>query len=354
MHTLRKCRNVRACLMTATFGQTCKTPVSSTGAAPITHRFLCQGATPRRFHEFAPQPPARFPFSRWSQNQGMGCSASRTMASSTSPLTQPKVEFDEGVTSVKVIDIEQVSECVKLFSLQVPTRFAFQAGQWLDVFMPGLETIGGFSFANGPHHTSNPKHPSKTMVQLAVKFSDHPPAKWMHQKIEVGSRLGIRVGGDTVLIEEPEAPAIFIAGGIGVAPLHSMLQERLAWLGDAPPVTTPTLLLYSVRVTEDLLFIDSISDLARVNPNFNVRIFLSGHAASDILDTVVHHGFPLIPGRISESSLAEAVTGCGIDQLPVEPRAYLCGPPNMVEGVKASLLSIEAIPEDRIHYERWW
>jgi hypothetical protein len=155
-------------------------------------------------------------------------------------------------------------------------RVSFLAGQWVDVFIPGLDTVGGFSIVNAPslrpgsdlpapvevhraaagrdgvtgmHSSStdalddntdsndnNDDHghdhdhndaPHRTLVQLAVKMARYPPAKWMHTACTVGSEVAFRVGGSVVLRESDHArPALFIAGGIGIAPLHSMIAER--------------------------------------------------------------------------------------------------------------------------------
>ena len=226
------------------------------------------------------------------------------------------------------------------------------------MFLPGLETVGGFSLANGPHHTTSPDHPAKTLVQVAIKLSRHPPAQWMHEKIDIGSELGIRAGGECVLADESETtPSLFIAGGIGVAPLHSMLQERLAWLGDGPPPTSPTLLLYSVTTQEELLFVDSLSNMARSNPRFSVRLYFTQPLPDEEVPYPVYKGFPVIGGRITRAHLDEAMASNGMLAGGQDPaRAYLCGPPNMVDTVEALLVegSTPMVLPDRIHYERWW
>ena len=138
-------------------------------------------------------------------------------------------------------------------------RLTFRAGQWIDLFIPGVDTVGGFSIANPPSLRPGQVIPapievrraadalvqsgqtpwgssgqpasiepvSRMLVQLAVKSARHPPAEWMHSACRVDSKVALRVGGSVVLRQsEPSRPALFIGGGIGIAPLHSMIAER--------------------------------------------------------------------------------------------------------------------------------
>ncbi len=46
------------------------------------------------------------------------------------------------------------------------------------MFIPGLNTVGGFSICSSPNHLSETGE-----VSLCVKYSDHPPANWVHNKV---------------------------------------------------------------------------------------------------------------------------------------------------------------------------
>ena len=48
----------------------------------------------------------------------------------------------------------------------------------VDFMIPGVETVGGFSMMSSPRKLK--KH---RLIELAVKKSDHPPAKWVHSKV---------------------------------------------------------------------------------------------------------------------------------------------------------------------------
>ena len=48
----------------------------------------------------------------------------------------------------------------------------------VDFFIPGVETVGGFSICSSPKTLKD-----TSTIELAVKYSDHPPALWVHTKV---------------------------------------------------------------------------------------------------------------------------------------------------------------------------
>ena len=50
----------------------------------------------------------------------------------------------------------------------------------VDFFIPGVQTVGGFSICSSPKDLKD-----KKTIELAVKFNKHPPALWVHTKVVV-------------------------------------------------------------------------------------------------------------------------------------------------------------------------
>ena len=67
----------------------------------------------------------------------------------------------------------------------------FKAGQWVDFFIPNVEMIGGFSMCSAPSDLENEKS-----LCLAVKYSEWPPANWLHTIAKEDDCVSIRFGGD--------------------------------------------------------------------------------------------------------------------------------------------------------------
>ena len=75
--------------------------------------------------------------------------------------------------------IDQLSPTVKGYRLKVLNReVTFKPGQWVDVTIPDIDTVGGFSMCSTPLALR-----TEGTLELAVKQSDHPPAQWMHEDV---------------------------------------------------------------------------------------------------------------------------------------------------------------------------
>ena len=48
------------------------------------------------------------------------------------------------------------------------------------MFIPGVETVGGFSICSTPEQLMVTKE-----IELAVKNSAHPPANWIHTQVQI-------------------------------------------------------------------------------------------------------------------------------------------------------------------------
>lgn len=128
------------------------------------------------------------------------------------------------------------------------------------------------------------------------------------------------------------AGAVFFAGGIGVAPIMSMLRT-LADRGDSRPLV----LIYGNPNWEDVAFREEIEQL-----QMRLRLTVA-HVLSD-----PPPGWTGPTGYITEEVLDR--------YLPEDPAGryhyFVCGPPPMMDAVEPLLLS-RGIPRSRLHSERF-
>ncbi|XP_063131426.1 oxidoreductase NAD-binding domain-containing protein 1 isoform X3 [Rattus norvegicus] len=84
----------------------------------------------------------------------------------------------EVMAAAKVCEITHESPSVKSLRLLVADKdFSFKAGQWVDFFIPGVSVVGGFSICSSPQQLERER-----IIELAVKYTNHPPAVWVHNK----------------------------------------------------------------------------------------------------------------------------------------------------------------------------
>ena len=78
-----------------------------------------------------------------------------------------------------------------------------------------------------------------------VKRSTYPPAAWIHSTAAAGMTVHVRTGGNFVASKaELSRPLLLVAGGIGIAPLYSILADAVDRCGDEKLTAT---LLYMAR-----------------------------------------------------------------------------------------------------------
>ncbi|MBZ3889247.1 Oxidoreductase NAD-binding domain-containing protein 1, partial [Sciurus carolinensis] len=174
------------------------------------------------------------------------------------------------VAAAKVCGAASESPSVKSLRLLIADKdFSFKAGQWIDFFIPGVSVVGGFSICSSPRLLEQER-----MIELAVKYTNHPPALWIHNKCTLDSEVAVRVGGDFFFDPQPtDAPRnlVLIAGGVGINPLLSILRHSAdlhrerANKGSGYEIGTIKL-FYSAKNTSELLFKKNIFDLVNEFP----------------------------------------------------------------------------------------
>merc|ERR1719319_1720818 len=143
-------------------------------------------------------------------------------------LDLTKLHFrDPLITEAEVVSIKQLSPDIKGLTLKVEkNESGFKAGQWMDFFMPGVDTVGGFSMCSAPELLTR-----CNFVDLAVKFSTWPPANWVNTKCKVGDKVSFRFGGDFFYPPEKllgDHSVLLLAGGVGINPLYSIWLQTSA------------------------------------------------------------------------------------------------------------------------------
>ncbi|GAA6085625.1 oxidoreductase NAD-binding domain-containing protein 1 [Tachysurus ichikawai] len=245
--------------------------------------------------------------------------------------------------SARVCAITDESDTVKRLQLEVPhPEFSFRAGQWVDFFIPGMETVGGFSVCSSPGLLQR-----EGVIELAVKYTQHPPAHWIHTKCALGSHVEVRVGGDfyfNPMLSDHTVDLLLVAGGVGINPLYSILMHS-ADLLQLPHAYKPghTHLCYTAKNTKELLFKNSIIGVCQEFPDKFSCDFRVTQQDFEIESD-------LQPYTTSEKISQEELM-CHVN--PERTLCYLCGPPPMIESVSLDLQSL-GLSTNQILYEKWW
>jgi ferredoxin-NADP reductase len=160
-----------------------------------------------------------------------------------------------------------------------------------------------------------------------------------------GSRFKQRLQGladenGTVEVSDPRGcfcldprprPTVMIAGGIGITPFRSMIREASGRRFDRPVV-----LVHSNTRVSDIAFRDELDLAAAEEPHLRV------------VHTITGEDDPNWPGRRGriDAGLLRAVV-----QDLEKPLYYICGPPAMVDDVRALILETYGIRNGDVRSE---
>lgn len=197
---------------------------------------------------------------------------------------------------------------------------AFLPGQYVNVEVPGREAHRAYSFSSPPGAAE------------AAFLVRNIPGGVMSDYLAAGRT------GDAVTLTGPmgafylrpvERPQLWLAGGTGLSPFLSMLEE-LAARGTEQPVR----LYYAVTNAADLVLLDRVEALADGIGGVEVITVVGDPAAEHPRQ-----------GYVTDHVSAQDLHGGEVD-------VYLCGPPPMVEAVRAHFKSLGVEPA-AFHFEKF-
>jgi ferredoxin-NADP reductase len=204
--------------------------------------------------------------------------------------------------------------------------FVFRAGQAAFVGVQGSGVRAAYSIA------SSPALAREGAMELLVAADSAFGQAGLDPADVVGARLDLDgpVGEFGVPDAAAAAPLLLVAGGTGIAPIRSVILDRLDL--PRPPLMT---LVYSARTPDEFAFVDEL-------------LALLGRGVLDVHMTVTRDDTPATmatrAGRVNDALLKAALPG---------PDAWclVCGPAGFVHSATISLSGI-GVAAERIVLER--
>jgi ferredoxin-NADP reductase len=236
-----------------------------------------------------------------------------------------------GWQTATVVSIHEETPRVKTIRFAVSNWPGHLSGQHADVRLTaedGYRAERSYSIASPPEVAG---------VELTVqRLENGEVSPFLTGQLQPNDTIELRgpIGGHFVwsAVGRP-SPLLLIAGGSGVVPLMCMLRHRRLSRS-----AVPTALLYSSRTREDLIDHHELTDLARSDPHFTLRVTLTRDSAPGWAGRVGRIDLPAV------QALLETLGGV-VD-------SFVCGPDGFVES--ASVLLLQAgQPRASIRTERF-
>jgi vanillate O-demethylase ferredoxin subunit len=182
---------------------------------------------------------------------------------------------------------------------------AFTAGAHIDLKLPNA-LVRSYSLVN----PQSERH--RYLIAVQKDRASRGGSAWVHDNLRPGHMLAISDPRNNFALDEGASRSLFIAGGIGITPIMSMI-ERLSQLG------RDWELVYCARRRADAAFVDPLQARPNVRFNFDQE---PGGAMLDIAATV--------------------------RAAPQGAQLYCCGPLPMLAAFEAATATL---PREQVHLE---
>jgi ferredoxin-NADP reductase len=227
--------------------------------------------------------------------------------------------------TVPVRQITRATPRIRILNLDLRAiNVSFTAGQAVMVGLSGSPLRKPYSIASAPWEVDK-----SGIMQVLVQVEDSGGLDPHLELASPGTLLDLEGPfGSFGLPADTDLPLLFIAGGTGIAPLRSMLIERLA-----RPMSRAISLIYSARSPEEFGFraeLDALSAAGRITAHFTVT---RDEAAS----------WTGRRGRIDAALIGHALPS-------IESLCLICGPPALVSDARGILTRL-GVSDNRILVE---
>lgn len=220
----------------------------------------------------------------------------------------PVEDFEGRVTVV-----EDLTPTAKRVIIELDRPMSFQPGQYLNLELPGIDQPRPFSMANPPSRGDT--------VELHVRLVPGGEATtYIHEKLAVGDEVKITgpYGRFFVRKSAPEA-MLFLAGGTGLSSPKCMILDLLEQ-GDSRQIT----LVHGARNLSELYDQELFEELAEKHENFTYIPALSEPRDEDQWQGATGYAHDVAKAHFGGEFRGH--------------KAYLCGPPPMIDACITALI----------------
>lgn len=239
----------------------------------------------------------------------------RVPASSAVCKTAPET------VAAELVAVDRLSETSFGLRVRLARPMGFLPGQYVNLTVPGTDRHRSYSFSSAPGATE--------ASFLIRNLPGGVMSSYLEGRAQPGDALMATGPMGAFYLRPITRPQLWLAGGTGLAPFLSML-EQVAEQGSDHPIT----LYYAVTRAADLVELDRVQALADRIGNVTVITVLA--AADEAHDR---------KGFVTDHVSASDLNGGDCD-------VYLCGPPPMVDAVRAHFGKLGVEPTN-FHYEKF-
>ncbi|WP_256238832.1 FAD-binding oxidoreductase [Bacillus sp. EB600] len=184
-----------------------------------------------------------------------------------------------------------------------PIDIPYASGQFFEFEIPGLDDTRAYSLAS--------KYEEGQILEFHIKRIREGKGSNYMCNLQAGDRVIGSGPYGKMQLRDRSRDLIFVAGGSGMAPIKSLLEELFS-----ETFENDAWFFYGARAKKDLYFMDEWKELEKKHPNFHFIPALSQLEPGDEWDGEVGFIADVVSRMLENMS---------------NMHAYLCGPPIMIE-----------------------
>jgi len=214
-----------------------------------------------------------------------------------------------------VSKIETLTPRIKSVFLAIANdEIEFQAGHYVNLFLPGLEDAPrAFSIASPPSE--------KNLIELNICLIEGGKGtQWIHDELKVGDEIKFSGPFGRFFVRKSDpAPMIFLAGGSGLSSPKSMILD-LFEKDEKRGIT----FIYGARNQAELYYAEMFKELANEHSNFTYVPVVSDEPEDSDWSGAIGYVHEAVNEHFEEKFSGH--------------KAYMCGPPPMIDACISTLM----------------
>ncbi|OUS24599.1 hypothetical protein A9Q99_23805 [Gammaproteobacteria bacterium 45_16_T64] len=228
----------------------------------------------------------------------------------------------------EIVSHNRLTHDIVRIDIALPEPLAYASGQYAQLSLPGtIDQPRAYSFAAAESVAQESSSVSFFIREVpGGEMSTH-----MQNDSVIGSSVNVEGPHGDFWLREAEEPMLCVAGGSGLAPLKSLLEEAVA-----NNTQRPVTFFFGARTQADLYCVADIEKLASAWPSdFHFIPVLSDEPRDS--DWEGRRGF-----------VTDAMEG----NVSGNEKVYMCGPPPMIDATVTSLQALSINPT-QIYFDKF-
>lgn len=232
------------------------------------------------------------------------------------------IPFEATIRWIKKETRDTATYALKINSREIQRTYTFKPGQFNMLYVPGIGEAP-ISISSAPTD-----HEIMHTIRIAGDVTTHI------SRLNAGDVIGVRgpFGSIWPLEEIEDRDLMIIAGGVGIAPLRSVIRHILMSRRKKSPPQTPTgkkFILYGAKTPKDMIFRD---EFPRFGDAFQVFLTVDKADPEEYWKGEVG----LITGLLNKVSFN-----------PLNTVVFMCGPEVMMQSMTKELI-LRGVPGEKI------